>query len=153
MAPVFVAPPVARSGRLWSAATWRAPPRRFNGRDSPVSGCTVTVCRDCCCGSRTKHPLVDHDGQIARLRRALGSDHRVRTSTCLDACAQSNVVVVHPTPAARLTGGRPVWFGLVLVDAVTDDIAHWVQAGGPGVADLPPALALSVINQASQAEA
>jgi (2Fe-2S) ferredoxin len=111
----------------------------------PASGCTVTVCRDCCCGSRTKHPSVDHDAQLARLQGALGPDHRVRTSMCLDVCAQSNVVVVQPAPAARQDGGRPVWFGLVLADAVTDDIARWISAGGPGVADLPAPLALSVI--------
>lgn len=108
-------------------------------------GCTVTVCRDCCCGSTAKHPSVDHDGQLERLRRSLGPQHHVRTSLCLDACSQSNVVVVQPTPAARLQGGRPVWFGLVLVDEVTDDIAGWVKAGGPGVAALPALLTLSVI--------
>jgi (2Fe-2S) ferredoxin len=109
-------------------------------------GCTVTVCRDCCCGSRAKHPSVDHDGQLARLRNALGAGHRVRTSMCLDACSQSNVVVVHPAPDARQDGGRPVWFGLVLGDEVTDDIARWISAGGPGVAELPAPLTLSMID-------
>ncbi len=79
------------------------------------------------------------------LRAALPAPHRVRVSDCLDACEQSNVVVVHPSPGARRCGARPVWFGLVLDDDVTDDIAAWVRAGGPGVAPLSDVLALSVI--------
>ncbi len=108
-------------------------------------GCTVTVCRDCCCGSVRKHPGVDHDEQLDNLRAALPVPHRVRVSDCLDACDQSNVVVVHPAPAARRAGAHPVWFGLVLDDQVADDIADWVRAGGPGVAPLGAALGLSVI--------
>ncbi|WP_328474600.1 hypothetical protein OHA21_15625 [Actinoplanes sp. NBC_00393] len=57
----------------------------------------------------------------------------------------SNVVVVHPTPAARRQGARPVWFGLVLDDVIVTDIAAWVRAGGPGIAEMPAPLALSVI--------
>jgi (2Fe-2S) ferredoxin len=108
-------------------------------------GCIVTVCRDCCCGSASKHPTLDHDRQLDRLRQALPGSHRVRTSTCLDVCDQSNVIVVHPTPAARRAGARPVWFGLVLDNGVTDDIAAWISAGGPGLAPVGNRLALSVI--------
>lgn len=109
------------------------------------AGCTVTVCRDCCCGNPAKHPSVDHPAQIERLRAAVEPDHRVRTAVCLDVCSQANVMVVHPTPAARRAGARPVWFGLVLRDDVVDDIAAWMQAGGPGVAPLPPMLELSTV--------
>lgn len=105
----------------------------------------MTVCRDCCCGNVSKHPAVDHQGQIERLRAALGPEVRVRTSLCLDVCAQSNVLVVQPAPEARREGARPVWFGLVLDDLVLDDIAGWVKAGGPGRADLSAVLELSVI--------
>ncbi|MEH0970308.1 hypothetical protein V6U77_04120 [Micromonospora sp. CPCC 205546] len=111
--------------------------------DAP--GCLVTVCRDCCCGSTHKHPSVDHDAQLRRLRAGLPAPHRVRVSACLDLCAQSNLVVVHPTPAARRAGARPVWFGLVLHDSVVDDIAGWVRAGGPGVVPLRAELELSVV--------
>ncbi|MER7330486.1 MULTISPECIES: hypothetical protein [unclassified Micromonospora] len=111
-------------------------------------GCLVTVCRDCCCGSTRKHPTVDHDAQLRRLRAALPAPHRIRISDCLDLCAQSNLVVVHPAPAARRAGARPVWFGLVLHDSVVDDIAAWVRAGGPGVAPLPAVLELSVVTPA-----
>jgi (2Fe-2S) ferredoxin len=115
-----------------------------------AQGCTLTVCRDCCCGSATKHPSVDHDAQVARLRTALAPGHRVRTSQCLDACAQSNVMVVHPAPAARRRGARPVWFGLVLDETVESDLVEWVRAGGPGVAAIPPVLELSVITPPAQ---
>jgi (2Fe-2S) ferredoxin len=109
------------------------------------AGCTVTVCRDCCCGNARKHPRVDHDDQLHQLRSALTGPHRVRTSLCLDACEQANVIVVHPTPAARRSGARPVWFGLVGEPAIVDDLTGWVRAGGPGVAPLPAVLELSVI--------
>ncbi|MEV6602193.1 hypothetical protein AB0M36_35885 [Actinoplanes sp. NPDC051346] len=105
----------------------------------------MTVCRDCCCGSLRKHPAVDHAAQLDRLRELLPAAHRIRTSLCLDVCAQSNVMVVQPTRAARRNGARPVWFGLVLDDAIVTDLAEWVRAGGPGVAGLPDTLALSVI--------
>jgi (2Fe-2S) ferredoxin len=107
-----------------------------------IESCLVTVCRDCCCGSAAKHPGVDHDAQLERLRAALP----VRVSDCLDACAQSNVIVVHPTPAARRRGARPVWFGLVTSDDVTEDIIAWAEAGGPGVAPMTDVLELSVVS-------
>ncbi|GAA4947517.1 hypothetical protein [Actinoplanes utahensis] len=110
-----------------------------------LPGCTLTVCRDCCCGSLRKHPGVDHDGQLDNLRAALEPAHRIRTSLCLDACSQSNVIVVHPAPPARRAGARPVWFGLMLDDAVVDDLVAWVVAGGPGRHPLPAVLELSVI--------
>ncbi|MET0425667.1 MAG: hypothetical protein ABW046_17490, partial [Actinoplanes sp.] len=100
----------------------------------------MTVCRDCCCGNGLKHPGVDHDAQLDRLRAALTPAHRVRTSLCLDVCDEANVMVVHPTAAARRQGAKPVWFGLVLSDAVEDDLVEWVQAGGPGVVEIPPVL-------------
>jgi (2Fe-2S) ferredoxin len=109
------------------------------------NACVVTVCRDCCCGNSAKQPGVDHDAQLERLRQALPAPHRVRVSECLDACAQSNVVVVHPAPPARRSGARPVWFGLVADDAVTDDIVAFITAGGPGVAPVSDTLGLSVI--------
>ncbi|MEU4690488.1 hypothetical protein [Actinoplanes sp. NPDC023714] len=106
----------------------------------------MTVCRDCCCGSLRKHPSVDHDGQLRALRDALEPEHRVRTSLCLDACTQSNVIVVQPDPLARRDGARPVWFGLVLDDQVLGDLVTWVRAGGPGVTPIPAVLELSVIS-------
>jgi hypothetical protein len=106
-----------------------------------LTGCTVTLCRGCCCGTVDKHPDVDHARQVARLRAALPG-HRVRVSACLNACDRSNVVVVQPTPDARRAGARPWWFGWVLGDRAARDLAAWVTAGGPEVAEPPAGLAL-----------
>ena len=95
--------------------------------------CTVSVCRDCCCGTQ-KVPGVDHDAQLDRLRRELAGICRVRATRCLDVCEQANVVVVQPSPQARAAGGRPVWLALVNDPGAVDDIVAWVRAGGPGLA-------------------
>lgn len=115
--------------------------RRTAAVDVP---CSVTVCRGCCCGTRRKHPDVDHSAQLAALRRGIGTHGRVRTSECLDACAQSNIVVVVPSAAGRAGGARPVWLRDVLDDDVTECIVRWVRSGGPGVADPPDLLELFV---------
>jgi (2Fe-2S) ferredoxin len=103
--------------------------------------CTVTVCRGCCCGT-AKIPGVDHAAQLAGLRRALADTAQVRVTGCLDACEHANVIVVQPSAAGRAAGGRPVWLGLVNDPAATDDIAAWITAGGPGLADPPGVLDL-----------
>ncbi|MEV4435520.1 (2Fe-2S) ferredoxin domain-containing protein [Streptomyces sp. NPDC049555] len=104
--------------------------------------CRITVCRGCCCGVESKVPGVDHAGQIARLRTALDGAAPVRASECLDVCEQANVVVVQPSAAGRAAGGRPVWLGLVNDDGALEDIAAWVRAGGPGLAEPPGVLDL-----------
>ena len=101
--------------------------------------CTLTVCRDCCCGSLDKHPDVDHDGHLAALRAGAGP-HRVRVSECLSVCERSNVLVVQPCPAARRRGARPVYLGDVLDGAALDAVTSWLAAGGPGVAAMPDRL-------------
>jgi (2Fe-2S) ferredoxin len=105
-----------------------------------VSLPTVTVCRDCCCGTRRKHPDVDHDAQLEQLRSGLEGAARVVVSNCLLACELSNVVVVSPTPGARNEGARPVWLASVLTDSAVSAVVAWVRAGGPGVAPLPGVL-------------
>ncbi|GAA2145256.1 hypothetical protein GCM10009760_33700 [Kitasatospora kazusensis] len=109
---------------------------------APTAPVTVTVCRGCCCGVAAKHPDVDHPGQLERLRAGVGTAGRVRAVPCLDACDHSNVVVVSPSAEGRKAGGRPVWLGWVLADDMLDEIADWVQAGGPGVAEPPGTLDL-----------
>ncbi len=37
----------------------------------PFDRLAVVVCRDCCCGSPGKHPLVPHDTHLAALRAAV----------------------------------------------------------------------------------
>ncbi|NMI00615.1 hypothetical protein [Pseudonocardia acidicola] len=111
---------------------------------SDAAGCTITVCRGCCCGTARKHPGVDHAAQLAVLRAGVGTAGRVRISDCLDACTESNVVVVGPSPAGRAAGARPVWLSGVLDPGAVDEVVAWVRAGGPGVSDAPGLLDLSV---------
>ena len=110
-------------------------------------GCKVTVCRECVAIGR---PRPDPAVQSRRLRAALGPEHAVRTSLCLDACTQANVMVVQPAPAARRAGAKPVWLGLLLFDEMLDDLAAWVRAGGPGVEPLPDLLSLSQVPPAQR---
>jgi (2Fe-2S) ferredoxin len=84
---------------------------------------------------------VDHAGQLASLKEMLPAP-QVRISDCLDVCERSNVVVVSPSSAGRAAGGRPVWLGLVHDDEALADVAAWVDAGGPGIADMPRILDL-----------
>ena len=119
--------------------------RRAGHRDAPGPGeaapGTVTVCRGCCCGT-AKVPGLDHRAQLAGLRGALAGLAQVRVVDCLDACEHANVVVVQPSAPGRRAGGRPVWLGLVNDPDAAADIADWVRAGGPGLADPPDILDL-----------
>ncbi|MCW5252933.1 MULTISPECIES: (2Fe-2S) ferredoxin domain-containing protein [unclassified Streptomyces] len=101
----------------------------------------VSLCRGCCCGT-SKVPGVDHALQTAELRTALKGAGRLRTVPCLGICEYANVVVVQPSPHGRTLGGRPTWLGFVRDREAVDDLAEWVHAGGPGVAELPAVLAL-----------
>lgn len=101
---------------------------------------TVTVCRDCCCGTPRKHPGVDHDRQLDLLRDGVAGHGKVVVSQCLLACERSNVVVVTPAAQARAAGARPVWLSSVLTDDAASAVVDWVIAGGPGRAPVPPAL-------------
>lgn len=102
--------------------------------------CRITVCRGCCCGSDSRHPGVNHDGLLDDLRRRLSDRAELRTVGCLLVCDAANVVVVSPTRAARRSGARPVWLARVLDDNINREIATWISAGGPGVADIPSSL-------------
>lgn len=104
-------------------------------------GCTVSVCRGCCCGT-PKISGVDHAAQLARLKQGLAGVSRVRATECLDVCEHGNVIVVQPSAQGRAAGGRPVWFGLVNDPDAIEDITAWVRAGGPGLADPPGILDL-----------
>jgi (2Fe-2S) ferredoxin len=93
---------------------------------------TVTVCRDCCCGSSTKHPDTEHNGQLAILR---ASGVLVRVSECLDVCEHSNVMVVHRR--------RRVWLGGIHDPETTKWVGAWAVSGGP----IPDALRPFVIER------
>ncbi|GAA1430231.1 hypothetical protein GCM10009616_14320 [Microlunatus lacustris] len=102
----------------------------------------VVVCRGGDCGNRTKHPGFDHADQLRELRTNLQPAADVVTSSCLDACDRSNVVVVVPGQLGRTAGGEPVWIGRANDPDTTRDILTWVEAGGPALADEPPLVAI-----------
>ncbi|MFJ4919529.1 (2Fe-2S) ferredoxin domain-containing protein [Streptomyces sp. NPDC088725] len=117
---------------------------RRNKKAVPAPGAvrpTVTVCRDCCCGT-PKVPGIDHAAQLADLRSSLTEVATVRSVVCLDACEHANVIVIQPSAEGRLAGGRPVWLGLVNDRDATADITAWIEAGGPGIAEPPGILDL-----------
>ncbi len=95
----------------------------------------VLVCRDCCCGDRTKHPRTDHAAQREALLACAGvAGVRVRVVDCLDQCERSNAVLVRDFTAGR----RPhdTWLGGLLGWAATQRLVAWVREGGT----LPKAL-------------
>ncbi|MDQ2826390.1 MAG: (2Fe-2S) ferredoxin domain-containing protein [Actinomycetota bacterium] len=118
--------------------------------EAEATRCVVTVCRGCCCGTASKHPDVDHSGQLEQLRLRLGGATPVRVSDCLDSCEHSNVIVVTPSVLGRRAGTGPVWLGEVLDPDSTAELAEWVAAGGPGVADAPAALSSHVFRPPRQ---
>ena len=83
----------------------------------------VWVCRGCCCGTRKKHPGVDHKA-LERAARAGAEAAGVRyeVTDCLGPCGQGNIIVVR-------TGGTTRWFRrmldvestVALLDAVATD--------------------------------
>lgn len=125
---------------------------------TPTGGGSVGLiaCRGCCCGNPVKDPEVDHDGELAMLRRiaaASGGAVTVRTSDCLGPCADRNVVVVRPSRTGRRAGGRPTWFGRLDPDRLAV-LAQWAAAGGPGLLPVPaPLRAYAVTPGKTTAEA
>lgn len=92
-------------------------------------------------------------GQIARLRalEERGVAH-LTLSECLDECERGGVVVARPSPVGRRLAGRPVWFERLAGDALTDELAAWLERGGPGCAAPPAALLPHQIIRSGPAE-
>lgn len=88
----------------------------------------VVVCRGGDCGSRRKHPGLDHVEQLTRIRDALQDRGTVTVSRCLDACERSNVVVLVPGRRGREAGAVPCWIGEVLDAPMTDAVIESVAA-------------------------
>jgi len=106
-----------------------------------VSGSDVVVllCRGCCCGTRDKHPQVDHDQQEQVLEAAADAHPglELRVVDCLDECDRSNVAVLRrPSAPPR---ERDTWLGGFLTERATAALVMWAEAGGDG--PLPDALA------------
>ena len=99
----------------------------------------VLLCRGCCCGTTSKHPRVDHDGQqdalAAAAEQAPGVELRV--VDCLDECDRSNVAVLRRPAAKRAE--RDTWLGGLLTERATAELAAWLSDGATG--PLPPAVA------------
>ncbi len=96
------------------------------------------MCRGGDCGSRRKHPQVDHVAQLARIRQELQGEHAtVSVSKCLDQCELSNVMVVLPGRTARDAGVEPLWVGRVLDDGTTEAVVACARSIGR--AGEPPA--------------
>ncbi|MDQ1727384.1 MAG: hypothetical protein QOK14_1429 [Frankiaceae bacterium] len=98
---------------------------------------TVTVCRGCCCGDPGEPSAGGAAGRLARLRDELADTARVRVTDCLDVCDMADVLIVSPSAAGRIRGGRPVWLGRVLDDGAISDVIAWARAGGPGIGEQP----------------
>ncbi|MFD7658402.1 hypothetical protein ACFV4N_30885 [Actinosynnema sp. NPDC059797] len=100
----------------------------------------VTLCRACCCGTNPKHSEADHDRRLRVLQEARDGPVEVRQSDCLGICDHSDVLVVHPSPAARAAGAKPVWLGRVQDEAALEGVVGWLCSGGPGLAPPPPSV-------------
>ena len=87
------------------------------------SGTVVLLCRGCCCGTRNKHPKVDHDGQERVLTEAADTQFgvEVRVVDCRDECDRSNVAVLR-RPGAP-TRERDTWLGGLLTERATTAFA------------------------------
>ena len=60
------------------------------------------VCRGCCCGTRAKHPGVDHKGLERQTRHgAAAAGARYEVTTSLGPCGQGNIVVVRADGLTR----------------------------------------------------
>lgn len=108
--------------------------------------CRVTVCRGCCCGQEDPQEAKE---RLKILRAALG---HLRISDCLGPCDHRDVIVVTPGQAMRRRKVRPVWLGWMADSRALTDLVGWIQAGGPGRADLPEGLRLCVFRPTKRAK-
>lgn len=85
----------------------------------------MLVCRGGDCGSGSKHPGLDHRGQLRDLKAQLAGEALVIATKCLDACDHSNVVVVLPG-SAKLAALEPIWVGQVNDMQTTTELVTWI---------------------------
>ncbi len=77
----------------------------------------VWVCRGCCCGTKRKHPGVDHASLERALRAgARAAGMRYEVTDCLGPCGQGNIVVTR-------TAGRIRWFRRMNDEQATGTLA------------------------------
>ena len=71
-----------------------------------MSGFSLLMCNDCCCGTERKHPNFDHAQQRRELEKiAVEAGGKIHIVKCLDACSYSNVIVI------RRASGEKIWLG------------------------------------------
>jgi hypothetical protein len=75
------------------------------------------------------------------MQGALGN---IRISDCLGPCDHRDVIVVAPGAAMRRRKVRPVWLAWMTDSFAVNELVCWIHAGGPGRAELPVSLRLSV---------
>ena len=62
----------------------------------------IWVCRGCCCGTKSKHPGIDHKALERQAREgAAAVGARYEATGCLGPCGQGNVVVVRADGLTR----------------------------------------------------
>lgn len=100
----------------------------------------LTACR--LCAGETLGPADTLDGgQLARLRQIEARGlARLTLADCLDECERGDVVVARPRPGQHRVTARPVWFERLAGDELTCELASWLEAGGPGNAEVPTVL-------------
>jgi (2Fe-2S) ferredoxin len=108
-------------------------------RQTVVQQVGLVMCQGCCCGR--ERPDLLRDFCAARPDTV-----RLQVTGCLDRCDYADVVVVRPSPEGRRHGGRPIWFGFT-DEYAADRLRDWIDAGGPGLADMPADLALHEISR------
>ncbi len=105
---------------------------RANGPDR--HGALLVVCRGGDCGSRIKHPDVDHRQQLDEFKRRRG--RAVVVSRCLDACDYSNVVVIVPSSDDEARGAEPIWIGEVNDGETVGDVIACSEDSSRDVSEL-----------------
>jgi len=104
-----------------------------------MKGCSLTVCRGCCCGTDDPHAA---SAWLRALRRALPST-KIQVSDCLGPCDHRDVIVIRPQLQGKHRSHRPVWLAWMGSQSALEDLVTWVKAGGPGQAPCPGSLELN----------
>lgn len=102
-----------------------------------MSGCALTICRGCCCGTDDRKRAA---ARVDYLRQRLHAVE-LRTSGCLGPCDRRDVIVVHPHARHRTRGQGPIWLERMHTKNAMDELIGWLDAGGPGEVLMPVELA------------
>lgn len=108
----------------------------------------LTAC-SLCCGETLGEDDPRPGGQRRRLEalQARGLT-RVTWVECPDECNRGDVVVARPR--RRSPQHSPVWFAQLAGDTATDELATWLQAGGPGESPVPRSLSALVVRRSME---